>query len=173
MGKRPMKAGVHRDVSPMLIAALAATMAACDGDAPSIAPLDDVPEEDRYGGTAVIGSISDIPDVNPLTSTDVLASELQQHVLFLPVIQYDRNLQPIPGLARSWEVNADTTLLTFHLRDDVYWHDGVKTTAYDLELTYRLANDPRVGFPNSAFWTYYGDGEAVDSFTFRVELQPH
>lgn len=146
--------------------------AACGGgDAPS-ASLEELPERARYGGTAVMGSISDIPDINPLTSTETLASEMQQYVLFLPVIQYDENFQPFPALARSWEVNEDTTLLTFHLRDDVYWHDGVKTTAYDLAYAYEKANDPETGFPNTAFWTHYGKGEAVDSFTFSVEMRP-
>lgn len=150
-----------------------AALSACGDGGNSSATYEDVPEAERYGGTAVIGYISDIPNVNPLTSTETLATDLQEHVLFLPVIQYDENLEPIPGLARSWEVNADTTLLTFHLRDDVYWHDGVKTTAEDLAFAFEMANDPATGFPNSAFWTYYGEGEAVDSFTFQVEMQPH
>lgn len=149
-------------------------LAACASDA-SRSALDDseVPESDRYGGTAVIAYITDIPDVNPLTSTDVYGSELQQNILFLPVLQYDENFQAIPGLARSWQVNADTTLLTFHLRDDVYWHDGPKTTAYDLAFAYEKARDPETAFPNTAYWTYYGRGEAVDSFTFTIEMRPH
>jgi peptide/nickel transport system substrate-binding protein len=155
----------------LLCTALVA-LAGCGSDSPD-SIFDDVAEEDRYGGTAVIGSISDVPDVNPLTSTETLAQELSENVLFLPVIHYDQNLQPIPALARSWEINQDTTSLTFHLRNDVFWHDGVQTTAYDLAFAYEKARDPATGFPNAAFWTYYGDGEAVDSFTFRVALRPH
>src|SRR5690606_13489830 len=75
--------------------------------------------------------------------------------------------------ARSWELNEDTSAITFHLRDDVYWHDGVKTTAYDLEFSYAMATTPETGYPNTAFWTHYGEGVAVDSFTFRVEMEPH
>jgi peptide/nickel transport system substrate-binding protein len=158
---------------PVPLAALL-TLAACGVDGPQgFGGDDDVPEEDRYGGTAVIGSISDIPDMNPLTSTETLASDIQNYILFIPVIHYDENFEPIPALARSWEVNADTTLLTFHLRDDVFWHDGVKTTAYDLAFAFERANDPATMFPNTAFWTHYGRGEAVDSFTFQVEMTPH
>jgi peptide/nickel transport system substrate-binding protein len=155
-----------------LLLAAAVLPAACGPDAgPRV--FDDVPEGDRYGGTAVIGSISDISDVNPLTSTDVLGAEVQQYVLFLPLISYDENLEPVPALARSWEITPDTSALIFHLRDDVYWHDGVKTTAYDMAFTYERARDPETGFPNTAFWTHFGRGEAVDSFTFRVEMRPH
>src|SRR5687767_9490947 len=87
----------------------------CGSDSPE-STFNDVPEAERYGGTAVIGSISDVPDVNPLTSTETLAQELTENVLFLPVIHYDENFQPVPAFARSWEINPDTTSLTFNLR---------------------------------------------------------
>lgn len=158
-----------------LAVAGAVLLAGCGAgsDSPNASLEEEVPESERYGGTAVVAYISDIPDVNPLTSTETVASEIQQFVLFLPVIHYDENFEPVPAFAHSWEVNSDTSMLTFHLRDDVYWHDGVKTTAYDLAFAYEKANDPETGFPNTAFWTHYGEGEAVDSFTFRVEMEPH
>jgi peptide/nickel transport system substrate-binding protein len=127
----------------------------------------------RYGGTAVVGAISEIPDMNPLTSTDYTGNQLQQFVLFTPLVAYDAKLEPVPYLARSWEVNADTTELTFHLRDDIWWQDGVKTTAYDVKFSYDLARDPDTGYPNLAFWSSYGDATVPDSFTFRVKMRPH
>lgn len=132
-----------------------------------------VAEEERYGGTAVVASINDISDLNPLTSTDHNSNQLRMFVLFMPLLAYDENLEPVPHLARSWELNADTSAITFHLRDDVFWHDGAKTTAYDVKFSYDLARDPDTGFPNTAFWTHYGEAVAVDSFTFRVAMEPH
>jgi peptide/nickel transport system substrate-binding protein len=156
-----------------LMLALAVVLPGCDTGGADFRADDEVEEAERFGGTAVIASISDIPDLNPLTSTETLASEIQQFVLFLPVVQYDENFEVRPAFARSWEVNADTTLLTFHLRDDVFWHDGVKASAHDLAFAYDMARNPETGFPNTAFWTYYRDGEVVDSFTFQVGLVPH
>ena len=145
-----------------------------EGGAESAATLEgSVPEEERYGGTVVTASINDIPDINPITSTDHNSAQWRMYVLFMPLVSYDEDLQPVPNLARSWELNADTSAITFHLRDDVYWHDGVKTTAEDLKFSYDLANHPESGYPNTAFWTYYGEAEAVDSFTFRVAMEPH
>ena len=37
-----------------------------------------------------------------------------------------------PELATSWEVDTSGTEYTFHLRNDVYWHDKKKFTAYDV-----------------------------------------
>lgn len=132
-----------------------------------------IPEAERFGGTLVVGTINDIPDINPLTSTDYNANQLQQFVLFAPLVAYNEKLEPVPWLAKSWELNADTTELTFHLRNDVYWHDGPKTTAYDVKFSYDRVRDPETGFPNEAFWTHYGEATVVDSFTVRVKLEPH
>ncbi|HYJ80809.1 MAG TPA: ABC transporter substrate-binding protein [Longimicrobiaceae bacterium] len=154
--------------------ALCAVAAACGGDDRAASGgADSVPEAERYGGTLVIGASADIGDISPLTWHVQNALYMQQFVLFAPLIAYDRELRPVPRLARRWEVNADTTLLTFHLRDDVYWHDGVKTTARDVKFSYDLARDPRSGFIYSGLWTHYGEAEAPDSFTFRIRLRPH
>jgi peptide/nickel transport system substrate-binding protein len=155
-----------------------AALAACGGDRPSGDSPEDaadagIAQEDRYGGTAVVGSIGDVPDINPLTSTDHNANQLQQFVLFLPLVTYDENFEPVPRYARSWELNDDTTAVTFHLRDDVFWHDGVKTTAYDVEFSYDRARDPATAYPNSAFWDHYGDATVIDSFTIRIAMEPH
>ncbi|CAN5183422.1 peptide-binding protein [soil metagenome] len=157
---------------PVLLALFAA---ACGGDSGDAGGAEgaNVPEAERYGGTAVVGAIGDIPDINPLTSTDHTANQVQQFVLFTPLVRYDGDFEPQPYGAESWELNADTTAVTFHLRDDLFWHDGVKTTAYDWKFSYDLARDPNTAFPNTAFWTHYGEAEAVDSFTFRVRMRPH
>ncbi|HEX8695319.1 MAG TPA: ABC transporter substrate-binding protein [Longimicrobium sp.] len=143
------------------------------GEAGKAAAEPEVPEQQRFGGTVVVGAIGEIPDINPLTSTDHTANQVQQFVLFAPLVTYNEKLEPVPWLARSWEVNADTTELTFHLRNDVYWHDGVKTTAYDVKWSYNMVRDTDTGFPNTAFWTHYGEATVVDSFTIRFRMEPH
>ena len=162
---------------PLLALAL---LAACgegggaqkDGRGPA-ADEPGIPEEQRYGGTIVVASIGGIPDINPLTSTDHTANQVQQYVLFMPLVRYNERFEPEPYLARSWEVNADTTELTFHLRDDVFWHDGRKTTAYDVKYSYDMATNKETGFPNTAFWTHYRQATVVDSFTLRIGMEPH
>ena len=169
-------------IVPLLLG-ISLALAACSGDESRAKPDSvksdsdsdsaEVAESERYGGTLVMAASADIADISPLTWHVQNALYMQQFVLFAPLIAYDRELRPVPRLARSWEVNADTTLLTFHLRDDVWWHDGVKTTAADVKFSYDRARDPRTGFIYSGLWTYFGEAEAPDSFTFRVRLRPH
>jgi peptide/nickel transport system substrate-binding protein len=42
------------------------------------------------------------------------------------------SMTPQPSLAKSWETNDDASVWTFHLRDDVYFHDGTQLTSADV-----------------------------------------
>jgi len=137
-----------------------------------------MPPSDAYGGTAVVASIGEIPDgMNGFVSSDNTASQHQSFVNGMSLIKYDAELTPIPYLAESWDTNEDNTELVFHLRDDVYWHDGERTDAYDVAFTFEVATNPSTGFPNTTFWTYYETGpasvEVVDSFTVKFTMRPH
>ncbi len=137
-----------------------------------------VPADPRYGGTVVVGTVADLPGgMNAAIVTSYTATQYQQFVSLMTLVRYDADLVPQPYLARSWEVNPDTTALTFHLRSDVYWHDGVRTDAHDVAFTYRTVTDPATGFPNPAYWDLYDRGpegvEVVDDSTVTFHLRPH
>src|SRR4051794_32672371 len=44
------------------------------------------------------------------------------HQLYNTLVETDSNLNIVPSLAKSWEVNDDRLLYTFHLRNDVWFH---------------------------------------------------
>jgi peptide/nickel transport system substrate-binding protein len=48
------------------------------------------------------------------------------------LLLFDWQFKPQPNLARAFEVSPDGLIYTFHLRDDVLWHDGVKFSARDV-----------------------------------------
>jgi peptide/nickel transport system substrate-binding protein len=151
-------------------------LGACDTDrrgAGEAGEIADIPREQRYGGTITIATIGDMPNMNPLVSSDHNTNQYHMFVMNTPLLRMDESFELQPWGARSWELSEDGTVLTFHLRNDIHWHDGPKTTAYDWKFSYELARDPATAFPNSSFWVHYGDAEAVDSFTFRIRLTPH
>lgn len=145
----------------------------CDGEGSAERRGGTSPEAERRGGTAVVGGREPVATLNPLTATDYVAFQLQRHVLFTTLVRTDSAGRPRPYLARSWELNADTTEITFHLRPDVRWHDGTPTTAADVAFTFRRAKDPEVPFPNRAFFDLWEDVEVADDTTVRFELRPH
>jgi peptide/nickel transport system substrate-binding protein len=138
-----------------------------------------VPDDPRYGGTVVVGNYGEMSDgMNAAVSADYTATQHQQFVNLMPLIDYDEHFQPRPYLAESWEVAPDGLSITFHLRQDVYWHDGERTDAHDVAFTWEVVTDPLTAFPNAAFWDHYVKGpegvEVLDDFTVRIRLtQPH
>lgn len=136
------------------------------------------PEGRDVGGTVVAAGVGEIAGgMNPLLTVDYSASQHQTFVNLMTLVRLDGDFEPEPYLAREWELDEEGTTLTFRLRDDVFWHDGEPTTAYDVEFTYLRATDPEGGYPNQAHWTHYERGpegiQVVDSFTVEVNLQPH
>ncbi|MEX2295748.1 MAG: ABC transporter substrate-binding protein, partial [Gemmatimonadota bacterium] len=136
------------------------------------------PTGERYGGTAVVGTIGELADgMNALVSSAYESTQHQTFLNLMTLIRFDGGFEPEPYLARTWELNEESTELTFHLRDDVFWHDGTPTTARDVEFTYLRATDPATAFPNQAFWTHYVPGpdgvEVLDDHTILFRLRPH
>lgn len=132
----------------------------------------------EYGGTAVVGAIGEMVDgMNALVSGEYAANQHQRFVNLMTLVRPDEALEPIPYLAQEWEFSPEGDELTFHLREDVLWHDGTPTTAHDVAFTFVRATDPATGFPNSAYWAHYVPGpegvEVVDDFTVRFQLTPH
>jgi peptide/nickel transport system substrate-binding protein len=121
------------------------------------------------GGTAVIALPTDIDFANGLLSGEGYSQEINRNALFLTLLQYDKKLELAPLLARSWQMFGDTAV-ELKLRDDVRWHDGVKTTAYDVAFTYRYGANPETGYPNADYWTGWNSVEVLDSFTIRFGL---
>lgn len=150
------------------------SLAACgggDAGGPDEASGPDVPETERYGGTLVIGALSDVPTVNPLLTPDYMSAQVQRYVLFAPLLRAAPDLTPLPHVARSWELSADSTEIVFHLRSDVSWHDGEPVTAEDVAFTYRRAVDPDVPFPNRDYFDGWSAPEVVDDTTVRFRLE--
>ncbi|MGH7541301.1 MAG: ABC transporter substrate-binding protein [Gemmatimonadota bacterium] len=144
-----------------------------EGKASGAPALPDVPEAARYGGTAVVAGAAAVATMNPAATVDALAASLQKHVLLMTLLRYDERLEPRPYLAWAWELNADTTQVVFHLRDDVRWHDGRPTTARDVAFTFRRLKDPETGFPNRDWFDGWEGAEVVDDHTIRFALRAH
>ncbi|HEX6940799.1 MAG TPA: ABC transporter substrate-binding protein [Longimicrobiales bacterium] len=123
-----------------------------------------------YGGTLVVAASSDLDGANALTTGEARTQEILRGALFMTLIRLDPSLEYAPYLAESWEMLGDTGVV-FHLRDDVYWHDGVRSTAYDVAFTYERARDPETAFPNAAYFTGWGAAEVIDSFTIRFRFE--
>ncbi len=57
---------------------------------------------------------------------------------------HPKTLQPIPALAKSWEVSPKVDEFIFHLRNNGKFSDGTPITARDFEYSFRRAFDPEL-----------------------------
>lgn len=117
--------------------------------------------------TVLYASGADLQSINPLIAVHPLAKQVQNHVLFLTLAQYDSSFTPVPRLA-SWSWNSDRSKLTLQLRRDVRWHDGVPTTAFDAVWTINAARARETGYPRARDLDAVSDVGVVDSFAFRI-----
>ena len=56
---------------------------------------------------------------------------------------------PIPGVAESWEANADNSEFVFHLREDARWSNGEPVRAGDFVYSWRRALSPELASRNA------------------------
>lgn len=125
------------------------------------------------GGTLVIAIPNEPDAVNSLLSGERYGQEINRNMLFLPLVTYDEKQELVPVLAESWQMDGDTAV-TFKLRRDVFWHDGVRTNAHDVVFTFERGRDPATGYPNGDYWVGWKSAQAIDSFTVRfvMDAQP-
>lgn len=109
----------------------------------------EVEGQPEYGGTFVQPLIGEPTTLNPAitTGTPELYTACK---VFEGLTRLDKDFQPVPGLAESWEVNDDSTEFSFELHEGVTWHDGEPFTSGDVAWSLLEVSDeygPRVEAP--------------------------
>ena len=93
------------------------------------------PTGPRQGGTLIVAITADI-NFNPIVARGPNTSYVQS-TIFSGLLRPDKEtMEPVPDLAETWETSEDGLTWTFHLRDDVKWHDGEAFTAADVKFFY-------------------------------------
>jgi len=63
--------------------------------------------------------------------------------LMVGLAEFDKELKPVPVIAKSWEIQEGGKRIVFTLRDDVHWSDGKKVRAQDFEYAWKRLLDPK------------------------------
>jgi peptide/nickel transport system substrate-binding protein len=124
-----------------------------------------------YGDTIVEGSIGDASNLIPMAAGDS-ASHSVAAMIFDGLLTYDKNLSGLePRLAERWEVSPDGLQITFHLRRDVNWEDGVPFTVRDVEFGFRTIIDPNTLTAYAEDYRQVKQFDVLDDYTFRVTYE--
>ncbi len=99
--------------------------------------------------TLTIGLDNEVDSFNPFLGIEVPSYEVWA-LTYDRLVNYDmKTMEPIPGLAESWESTPDGLQWTFKIRDDVTWSDGEKLTSADVKHTLDRIVDKG---PEAATW---------------------
>lgn len=91
-------------------------------------------------------------------------------LLFSGLTAHDKDNNVVPAIAESWEFDKATNTYTFHLRDDVKWHDGEKCTAEDVKFTLESIMNPANQSEIASNYEDITKIEVIDPLTVKITL---
>ncbi len=119
----------------------------------------------RDAATLVYGS-GDYTRINPAMDEHCEIVVL----LFDGLTDHDGDNNIIPRLAKSWEYDEATMTYTFHLEENVRWHDGEPFTAEDVKFTIEAIMDPENGSENAPNYEDVESITVIDAHTVAFKL---
>lgn len=120
------------------------------------------------GGIYSEGLTGNVSVVNPILPGKAAEDDVTS-LVFNGLTKLDQERQIKPDLAESWQPASDLKSYTFHLRKNVYWHDGVKFDAYDVAFTISAIQNPDTRSPLAANWTGV-KYEVINDTTIKIIL---
>lgn len=132
---------------------MAAVLAACGG-----------PEQSsQVKDTLVVAQGADAKTLDPHTTNDQPSSRVAVQI-YSQLVEADKDMNIVPGLAESWEKLDDRTT-QFHLRKGVKFHNGEELKASDVKFTLdRMIASPTVAHIVNAIESI----EVVDDYTVNI-----
>ena len=81
------------------------------------------------------------PTLDWTLATDSVSFDILTNIME-GLTQYDVNMEPVPAVARHWEISDNGRIITYYLRDDVFWTDGQPVKASDFEYSWKRLLNP-------------------------------
>lgn len=124
----------------------------------------------NFGGEYIEGIVGQPSHINPIISSSNSADEDLVQLVYSGLMKYDGQGKIVPDLAESYEISDDKTLYTFHLKNNVTWHDGQPFTADDVAFTANILSDPAYKSPLRINWQGITINIVDDStITFQIK----
>jgi peptide/nickel transport system substrate-binding protein len=119
------------------------------------------------GDSLVEGTIGEASTLIPLLATDASSFAVAGQI-YNGLVKYDKNLNIVGDLAKSYDISGDGLTITFHLHKGVRWHDGAPFTSKDVLYTYQVTIDPKTPTAYAEDFKQVKSITAPDSDTIQV-----
>lgn len=147
----------------LLAMALGVSLAGCASSGGNGSQADNEPKTVRI-------NISADPDSLDPWQSSATDTEAIFHNVFEGLCLYDTAGNIIPGLAESWDISEDGKTYTFHLRQDVTFHNGKKLTSADVLYSYNKLTGLGGEEALTGKFEMIKSLEAPDEYTFVAHL---
>lgn len=138
------------------------------GDSPDTEET--VPDETTEGGGVLIAAVpEDFDAIDPHTGSGETPS-VWLSLVFETLVGIDKNAEPVPGLAESWEFSDDGLTVTFALREGVTFHDGSPFTSEAVKFSYERIKDPNTAAVSQSVFSIIDSIETPDDLTVVLNL---
>lgn len=117
-----------------------------------------------------IGLNADPPKLDPHQSTALVDRQVFQS-LFDKLVDFDKDLKVVPGLAEKWSISEDGKTYTFNLRKGVKFHDGTPFNAEAVKYNFDRMMDPNFPSPRKSEISAVQTVTVVDEYTVKLELK--
>ena len=125
-----------------------------------------------YGGTYTEGIAGNPRAINPILCQYNPVDQDLSALIFTGLTRTNEKGEIVPDLAESWEVSRNGTVYTFHLRQDVLWHDSAPFTAQDVIFTIGAMQHPEFqGAPFLSDMWRTVVAEQIDTYAVRFSLR--
>lgn len=123
--------------------------------------------EPARGDRIVSASIGDASNLIPMIAGDASSHAIAGQ-MYLSLLKYDKNLNLTGQLAESWQVAKDNLSISFRLRPDLKWTDGVPLTSADCAFTLKLLLDEHTQSAYKSDYVKVKRVETPDALSFTV-----
>ncbi|SRR5579883_163821 len=150
-----------------LILVLSVVISSCGRKAGIQHTLRDGKGGKKLGGTFHFNETADIRSLDPVQMNDQSSVQVGENV-YDRLLEFDLNLNLIPGLSSLPEISKDGLTYTYHLRTDAYFHDdpcfpvgkGRKFVASDVIYCFTRALDKTTNTGAEPYFKYIKGGSA-------------
>ena len=120
-------------------------------------------ESAQVKDTIIVAQGSDPKTLDTHATNDQPSSRVSGQI-YSRLVEVDKDMNIVPGLAESWEQENDNSTV-FNLRRGVAFHNGEELTASDIKFTLeRMIASPTVGHMVGAI----GSVDVIDDYTVRI-----
>lgn len=124
-----------------------------------------------YGGRVRIAQSAEPPSLDPSATTASATTAIVHHNVLEGLVKVDESGTIVPGLASSWSVSSDALKYTFHLRENVKFHDGQPFTSADVKAKFEKALQPDSGHTNAHYYEQITSIETPDPYTVVFHMK--